>query len=150
MDKNEPTARQVTEELLHQTGQALLEHDFDRLIPHFTLPQHLETFDGRKLVSTVEEFRQLFDELCARQAKAGMNRLDRRCIEAAFKTNVQIEAMYETTTYRDTMILAEPYRTFCVIRQVDERWQFSSNMYGLNYTFDEAAQAHRNQTRSAP
>lgn len=146
----EPTALEITSELLSHTGAALRDNDFDRLLPFFALPQHIETFEGRKFVSTAGEFRELFDEMSGHYLRAGVTRLERQCIEAAFKTNVQVEAMYETRIYRDETPIVNPYRVFCVIRQTDERWQFSYSMFGLNYTLLQAAKVHAEDTGTAP
>lgn len=131
MSETEQTARQITEALLSLTGDAMMADDFDAFHRHQILPQPIETFEGRKMVRTSQQMRNVFSSVRAHQRRLGVTHLVRHCAEAKFVGDENLEAVYTSYAYRGRALVQKPYQSFAFLRRVAGEWKFAYCMYAV-------------------
>lgn len=131
MEEQTQTALQITEWLLALTGDAMMADDFEAFHRHQILPQPIETFEGRKMVTTPAQMQSVFESVRAHQKRLGVTRLERRCAEAKFVGRENLEAVYTSFAYRDRTLIQQPYQSFAFLRLVNDEWKFAYCMYGV-------------------
>lgn len=125
------SARDVSEYLLARTGQAYATGDFDLFAACFVLPQWMETFEGRRLIATTEDLRQLFDGVRAHFDRLGVTDLVRHCIAAEFRDPDTVEATHESRLLAGNRLVQQPYPCFSVLKRTDAGWQVAGGQYAI-------------------
>ena len=139
------SARDVSEYLLARTGQAYATGDFDLFASCFALPQWMETFEGRRLVATTDDLRQLFDAVRAHFCRLGVTDLVRHCVVAEFRDPDTIEATHESRLLAGTRLVQPPYPCFSVLKRTEAGWQVAGGQYAI-----QDALAHSAALTGAP
>ncbi len=125
------TALEVSNYLLEKTGAAMEAADFEAFIPLFKLPQEMETFDGRRMISDPEEIRAIFHAVRAHYDKIGVTEIVRNCVKAEFMAHDTVAATHETHLLRGHQLIQEPYPCFSVLRLIDGYWQVAYSQYAI-------------------
>lgn len=127
-----PPASEIMDDLLNWTGQALIDADFEAFLPHFVLPQVLETFEGPRNVKTVDNMKALFQSVCAFHKSRGVNRLVRSCRYAVYKDEDNIEGVLDALLFNGNELVHNMPSTFVMLTRHDDVWKIIYNMYGVN------------------
>ncbi len=125
------SARHIAEALLALTGKAMMADDFVAFHRHQVLPQPIETFEGRKMVTTPAQMQVVFASVRAHQKRLGVTRLERHCAEAKFVGRENLEAVYTSYAYRNRTLIQQPYQSFAFLRLVGGAWKFAYCMYAV-------------------
>ena len=125
------SAREVSEYLLQQTGTAFSQNDEDAFIQHFSLPNEIETFEGRKKINTPEDLRKVFRAVKAHYDKTGVTDVVRHCVEAAFIDETTVVATHETRLICGAMITRAPFPVLSVLKFNGTAWQIESSKYAI-------------------
>lgn len=124
-------ASEIVDDVLNQTGQALIDGDFETFLNHFHLPQIIETFEGRQDVKTAEDLKTLFMSVRAFHKSQEVNRLVRSCHHAEYKSEDTIEGVFDALLFRDTQLVQSMPSTFLMLTRHAGIWKISYNMYGV-------------------
>ncbi len=130
---NQPfnTAREVSEHLLEKTGQAILSDNAENFLTCFCLPNEIQTFDGRRLIKTAEELRQVFLAVTKHYATIGVTDMVRHCVEASFTDPHTVVAMHETRLITGNVITRNPFPALSVLKYNGSKWQIASSSYAI-------------------
>lgn len=126
-----PNAREIAEHLLEKSRIGFETGDFELFSGCYSLPHTIETFEGTRVVETIEESRVIFEEMVGLYTKIGMTRLDRNCIEAEFKDEATVAATYETRMLAGDQLLERPYPVFVMILKQAEGWQIANHVMAI-------------------
>lgn len=121
----------ISQRLLEITGAFMMAGDFERFADNFDLPQHMETFEGQRLVTTREEFRVIFDAVRTYYQVNGVTHLVRHCISAEFKSEDCISATHETRVLNGVRLVQKPFPAYSTLLRIDGRWKVKSCIYAI-------------------
>ncbi|UWR23110.1 hypothetical protein [Sulfitobacter sp. S190] len=121
----------IAREVMNGTRDALMCDNFDAFVRYFRLPQHMETIEGKRLVETKADLRQVFDAVRQYFVRTGITGLDRELIRAEQKAPHLIEYLYETQMISENTLFALPYPTFSMLCKTPDGWQIYYTMYGM-------------------
>lgn len=133
------TAREVSEHLLHKTGQALMSGDVDAFIPYFSLPQEIQTFDGQCVLISPEDIRCTFHAVRAHFLRIGVTDMARHCVEASFSDSETVLATHETRLLSGNVIAQKPFPVLSVLKFNGSLWQVASASYAIEDRTDHNA-----------
>jgi len=125
------TADDIAETLLRETGDAIVSGDFAKFEACFRLPQYVETEIGRRLVSTPEELREVYERVRWHYRVKRVTSLERHCISSAFLNPTTILSTHETHLWSGTSLVQDPYRVLSEISLTDGTWQISGCGYDI-------------------
>jgi hypothetical protein len=128
MDTNEQ-AMDIAQSVVTETGLALTSGDFRKMLRYQSLPLTIETFDGRILIKTIEEARNVFDSVRAYLCRQGVTRSVRHVSEAKFVNDHQIDVVYQSDVYCGDELLSPANQSFLVLGRFEERWRIVYAMY---------------------
>lgn len=131
-------AKAIAAHALEETGQALLDRDFDRFAPFFALPQTLATPAGGRKMETLEDLRSAFDGICAFFASSGVISLDRRVETAFFDGADVIRYTHATRLVRKGAPEESPYFCQSVMQRGPSGWKVTDSQYALGERDDHA------------
>ena len=142
-------AIETAEFLLAETGRALMTGDFALFHQYFLLPQKLETFDGERIVETLRDLQDLFDNVRGYYARTGVTDIERRCVAAAFKNSDTIEATHDSRLLAGSNLIQAPYAVFSVLQRVDGIWKISDSKYAVIGSLSQAMSGETQNTDPA-
>ncbi len=126
------TARAITQELLDRGGRGLLQGDFEAYLSCFLLPMAVETYESRRLISTTEEMRAVFEALRRHFRAIGLTDLARHCVSASFQNRDTIWETHETRMVCHGAILPhDPFPSFAVLSQTEAGWKMTHSQYAI-------------------
>lgn len=125
------SAREIAEYLLNRSGRALMSGDFPLFASCFALPQTMETFEGRRLISTRDDLLSVFEGVRAHLAREGVTEMARHCVAAAFIDAETISATHETRLIRGDQLIQRPYPVLSVVRRQNDLWQVGNTIYAI-------------------
>lgn len=131
MPHTEDTAEGIIGKLLLITGEALMADDFETFHAQQHLPQPIETFEGRKFVTTSGQMRNVFTAVRAHHRRIGVTRIIRTVTSAKFVDENNIEAVYESRVYRRDELVQVPYPAYSMVRKIEGRWKVVYCMYAI-------------------
>lgn len=136
MEKNLDTtsddpARAIHDDLLAQTGAALISGDFDLFSACFLLPQTVDTFDGRKLIETIEDMREVFSSVRSYHRKRNVTDIVRRSTEASFRDDETIVAVHTSRLLSGSQLIGEALSAFSIIKRTSDGWKVASSQYAV-------------------
>ena len=132
----EPTAREIAEDLLDRSGRGLTGGDFALFERCFILPKQMETFDGRRVVSTREEMRAVYDDVRAYYKSIGMTRVDRYIVDAEFRNPTCIVSAHQSRVYAGEELIQQPFDVLSVIEFVGGEWRIRHSEYAITDSSD--------------
>lgn len=125
-------ASEVVDDVLTQTGQALIDDEFETFVAYFDLPQVIETFEGPQNVETAEDLKVLFLSVRAFHKSNGVNRLVRSCREAVYTDENHIEGIFDALLFNGNALVQSMPSTFVMLNRRENVWKITYNMYGVN------------------
>ncbi len=124
-------AHDIVEDLLQRTGFGLQSGGFEGFADCFVLPYVIETFKGRSKITDRAELRDRFNAARRFYQSRGVTRLERRCVEATFKSADVIWATHETRLMNDMTLLEEPYPVLAFIHKMDGVWRTAHSKFAV-------------------
>jgi len=124
-------AKAIAEEILRITGEGLMTDNFDVFRPAFHLPHDLETFEGKIVISTVDELRAIFDAVVSELKRLGATDLVRYCAEAEFTSDTVIKSAHVSNTMRGALRIKDPTSAYSVFEKIDGDWRIISSTYAV-------------------
>lgn len=126
------TAKEISQELLEATADAMLANDLDAFLKHFRLPHTIETGDSKKTLHTREEFRVVFDSVVEDYKLRRIDKLVRICDVAEFLSDIQIQATHTSHLMSGNLRVVDPFPCYSILDFVDGRWQVTSSQYAVD------------------
>ncbi len=117
--------------LLEKTGEALLSGCFSTFSRHFALPQTIETFETRRVVTSFLEWNGIFDDVRAHYEKLGVTQLVRSCLEVKVLSMDLMICTHETRLMHENRLLIRPFPVFSEVRRFDETWKVTRSSYAI-------------------
>lgn len=131
MKLSDGNAEHLVQALLESTGEALLSGCFSTFSGFFTLPQVIETFENRRVITNHLEWKAIFDDVRAHYTKLGVTHLVRTCLEAKVLNVDNLICTHETRLMNGTHLLLRPFPVFSEMRRFDERWKVTKSSYAI-------------------
>ncbi len=120
----------IAEELLELTGAALLRGDFQTFSACFDLPLTLETIDGVRTLTTMDEFRQVFEAVRQHMQDTHVVDLVRTVISASFIDVDTIASVHVCNDIYGSGALIRPaYPVRSILRRSGLSWKITSCFY---------------------
>ncbi|WP_299563592.1 hypothetical protein [uncultured Sulfitobacter sp.] len=120
----------IAETVLEKTRAAMQQGDSETFISFFNSPQRFETLSGDFLVRDVAGMREQIKQVCAENARLGVTRIKRTCIEAFSKSPNEIDCVYSTSLYAGDLLARAPHTTYITLGLIDDAWKILYTMYG--------------------
>lgn len=149
-DARKLMAREIAQQLLDQTADALLSGDFDRFLPCFKVPHYVETIQGKQTIETVDAFQTLFQRVSRSYEDLQVTDLVRICDIAEFRSPTRIEATHTTHIMAGNQPVMEPYPCFAMIELIDDRWLVASSQYAVDKSTSHGRAFHEREHRAFP
>ena len=131
MTESIPPASAISEWALKETGQAMLNGDFDAFCACFHLPHTVATFEGERTIETREAFADTFMKVHRHYRQLGVTELVRHCINAEYKDEDTVEATHEARVINGRELLQEPFPGFTILRRIDGKWGIVHSAYAI-------------------
>lgn len=125
-------ASEIVDDVLTQTGQALIDGDFETFSAYFEFPQIIETFEGPQTVKTAADLKVLFLSVRAFHKSQDVNRLVRSCRQASYKDEDNIEGVFDALLFNGNDLVKSIPSTFVMLIRRGDLWKIRYNMYGVN------------------
>jgi len=125
------TARDIAAELLERSGHALETGDADLFATCFTIPKEMETFEGRRVLSSAEELEAAFREVCGYYAKAGVTSMVRHVVDAEFRTPSTIVSTHEARLLAGDQLIQQPFAVMSIIVADGDDWRIRHSQYAI-------------------
>ena len=126
----DPSAHQVSEKLLDQTGRALMSGDVSGFLDAFTFPFELETETGKRIFNEPSGIEDVFQAVHGHLKQMRVTILARHCVAAEFRTSRQIIATHETRLISDGLLIEEPFPTFStLVMDKTDSWKIQTSSY---------------------
>jgi len=125
------TAKEVAQDLLDKTGAGLLSGNHIGLLPLFILPQELETFEGRRIITTEAEMSAVFEAVSDHLRNLGVTDFVRNSLHADFKGPDQIQSMHETRLVARGQLVQTPYPVLTRLERVEGVWKVAHSVYAI-------------------
>lgn len=125
-------AETIAEDLLYQTGKALLAGDDDMFIACLHLPQLMETGNGRRLIRSEDEVRQVLRDLRAFMKKRGVVDMVRTVVSAEFLDADTVGSTHVCLlVQKDGSSTRAPYPVYTIIKRFGPTWLMVSSLYAI-------------------
>ena len=128
-----PSAREIAERLLKETGDAIMTADFDRFAECFECPQFMDTFEGRQEVETYDDLRFIFKSVQTNLLRLGVTEMVRECLAADYQNDGTIHTTHQSRLLRGTT-LVESYPCYSILQNYAGIWKVSYSSYALGKT----------------
>ncbi|WP_458791063.1 hypothetical protein [Yoonia sp. MH D7] len=130
-DTSNPIARKIGNNMLKETGAAIMTKDFARFAKSFSLPHMLTTFDAKGIIETEAELEHIFDANHAYFTALNVTDIVRVCTSADFDGPDTVKAMHVTQLMSGTQRVKDPYPAFAIITRTGGVWRFSKSDYAV-------------------
>lgn len=127
--KSSEDAVRIAEQILDLTGNALLKRDFDAMRACFSLPTIVETFEGRRILESVEDLRGAFDGVCAHYHGLAMTDLVRNVVAAQFDGDDVIRTTHECRVLSGQNLAQAPYAVYSRLERDADAWRIAESIY---------------------
>ena len=130
--------------LVDRTGVALMADDFETMHRHQILPQPIETFEGRKFVTTTEQMRRIFFSLRSHHKAMNVTHIRREVTSARFVDAKNIDTVYFSYLYSGQTLVQEPYPSYAVeVGEIDRINVFGIDKPGGSHLSPDMGDVHR-------
>lgn len=131
MTRDDRRAEEIAKAVLEDTGNAMMSGDFELFASRFLLPQTVETYSGRREITTRDDLFDIFKSVRRQYELIGVTENVRRVISTAFQDDMTITAAHESRLMRGALSIREPYPAYCTLKFVDGRWLITSSVYAV-------------------
>ena len=109
-----------------------MEGDFDTLKTCFALPQYMDTFDGRHFIESIDDLRDIFDNVRLYYQSKSVVELNRICVEASFRDAQTVVSTHEARMIsKDAVLVQSPYPVFSILRLYDDGWKVAYSQVAI-------------------
>ncbi|MEP3640229.1 MAG: hypothetical protein ABJN14_23500 [Paracoccaceae bacterium] len=126
------SAREIAEYLLERSGSSIMDGDFETFKTCFALPQYMDTFEGRRFIETIEDIRDIFDNVREYYQSKSVVELNRICVEASFRDAHTVVSTHEARMIsKDAVLVQSPYPVFSILRLYDDGWKVAYSQVAI-------------------
>lgn len=129
---SEPTAYDITNNMIRQTGIAVRNGDFDAFMRYFTVPFILETYSGKQFIPTRLALEKHFRAVCEFRRQNAIVDSVRENIMAEFHDRETIRLCHVSHLLLGCGTVFDRYPTHSVIRRIDGKWLTQYCQYGVD------------------
>lgn len=122
---------QVLEYTLRVSGDAILEGDFKSFKSIFDLPHHITTFEGSRMLRTLDDLRETFQTVHNHCRDRQITNIVRECISAEFDEDHQIKSAHTTRLLAGSQQIGQTSMAYGVLRLKGGLWVSTSSQYAL-------------------
>lgn len=130
-DLSPASAMDLAQIFLDQTGHAMETGNFDQLAACFAFPQEIDTFDGRRLISTPQELKEIFDSVRRHYQSLGATSVVRHVVQAEFEDPDTLIATHETRVLNHDQLVQTPFPVFSVAKRTEDGWKITMSQYAI-------------------
>lgn len=105
--------------------------DFTRFRDCFALPTAMETFEGRRVIQTVDALEAAFREVCAYYKKVGTTDMVRHIVDAEYRNPTSIVSTHQSRLVAETELIQQPFDVLSVIELIDGAWRIRHSEYAI-------------------
>ncbi len=105
--------------------------DFELFVECFAFPKEMETFEGRRVFETREEFEVVFDSVRDYYQKVGVTHADRHIVDAEFRNPTCIVSTHHSRIYANEELVQQPFDSLSVIEEIDGIWRIRHSEYAI-------------------
>ena len=131
MPEGPQAAKRIAEELLEQTGKALMSGDFEAFSTCFALPHRIDTFDGSDVLQTLDDMEKRFFGVRSYFQDNCVTDLVRHVIEADFVDEDTIHSSHQTRVLSGTILVQAPFPNLSVLKRVEGQWRAEATQYAI-------------------
>ncbi len=131
MDLPDKDAKLLVHTILQTTGDALMTGCFSSFSAGFTLPQVIETFEKRRVVTTLPEWKGIFDDVRWQYRRLGVTQLVRTCLEVKLLSQEKLICTHETRLMNGNQLLSRPFPVFSDMRRLGGYWKITRSAYAI-------------------
>lgn len=132
LPKSFESAKDISQFLLDRTGYGLLTENFDLFAGCFGLPTEIHTYDGRQVLTTKAQLREVYDRVRTFYLCHNVTHLIRECTEAQFCDDTSLKAVHETRLLSGTRSVKDPYAALSFLRRIDGYWKIVRSDYAVS------------------
>jgi len=132
MGGNVRPAKEISEEILEVTAQAMLSNDFESFAPWFHLPHYISSTKDKVKLTTREETRVMFDKVVEYYTLYRVTELIRIVEVSEYLTPTRIEATHITHVMSGSQRVVGSYPCYSVLKLTDGRWQLHNSQYAVD------------------
>lgn len=125
------TARDIAEQMLERTGQAMLTGDAALFESCVGFPSVFQTFDGQVCCETPQHFALIFRSVERYLRQMCVTDMVRNCIEAQFTDPETISMTYECRMLSGHVVTQPAYPVFTILRWQDGGWKITFSSYAI-------------------
>ena len=97
----------------------------------FILPKEMETFEGRRVINTLAELEEVFDDVRRYYQSIGMTRMERRIVDSEFRNSTTIVSTHNSRLYAEDQLIQQPFDVLSVIELVEGAWRIRHSEYAI-------------------
>ena len=131
MSEPQRSAREIAEDLLARTGHGLITGDFETFCECFSMPNEMETFEGRRVIETASELETVFGDVRAYYDKIGMTQMERHIVDAEFRNPTSIVSTHQSRLVAESELVQQPFDVLSVIKLIDGAWRIRHSQYAI-------------------
>ena len=105
--------------------------NFDQLAACFALPQEIDTFEGRRLVTTREELKETFESVRRHYQSLGATSVVRHIVQAEFEDPDTLVATHETRVLNNDQLVQTPFPVLSVAKRMEDGWKITMSQYAI-------------------
>jgi hypothetical protein len=128
-DQNDPRA--IAEQLLAESGAALMTRDFPRFRVLFELPHRVETYARHSVIRTEDDMRRVFDGVCGHLRETGIEKMVRVVLDARFRGDGRMEYTHETHLLQSGFWAEAPCTAYSVVLRRGDAWRVAESCYAV-------------------
>ncbi|WP_305970486.1 MULTISPECIES: hypothetical protein [unclassified Mameliella] len=122
--QDDAEARRIFQDMLDRCGEAMLAGDMEGVLRWFAIPNTVESFEGRRVLASVDETRELFRTIMARQRELSITHMIRKVTHAEFRDADTIQATHETRYIHHGTVLSEsPHVGLSILHRHPDCWK---------------------------
>ena len=125
-------AQAVCEALLEKTRIGILDGDLDVFKECFALPHAVETFEGRRVLETIEELEDLLHCVREHYHSLGTTDLVRHMVAAEWLSDNKLRASVECRVLNGVQLVLAPYIIFANYEKIDGMWKIRDSIYVID------------------
>lgn len=130
---NQVDAKEIADFVLRETGEAIMNNDFQRFADCFDFPQTLDTFDGPVLLETPDDLRSVFYAVQKNMRHLGVTAQIRTCLAAEYRPDGTIHTTHESRLLASTS-LVETYACYSLLAKRNGTWKITYTSYAMGDT----------------
>lgn len=126
-----PTAKDVAEHMLDVTGEAYRTGNPEMFSNCFSVPQYIDTFEGRRHLATKSDVTDVFQAMHRYMNSIGVTDLVRHCKSAVYFDQNTVHHTHETRLIKDNILLQDPFTAFSTLKRFPDGWKITFSQYAI-------------------